>query len=168
VRTYVCDWCDRPKREEERWILGYAAERVGSTGRQHEMSVLSAWSDTAAEHPLAVHFCCSAHKIAYITALFAERIGTVGNGNRARQTSRRTRNSSRVGGGAALAPTAVAEKKLSLRNRVQSRTHKRRLRFGTAFTEEDQIRSRGLSVQLSGEVSEGQIAYQADECWSGS
>jgi hypothetical protein len=73
MRTYVCDWCNRAKRNRARWILGLAAERVSRAGVQREISIEPAWSEKRAEHPLAVHFCSEAHKDFYVAALFRNR-----------------------------------------------------------------------------------------------
>ena len=70
MRTYACDWCFRARKQGERWFLGFAAERIGSTGVQREMSMAATWSDRAADHPLAVHFCSASHRDAYVAALF--------------------------------------------------------------------------------------------------
>jgi hypothetical protein len=71
MRTNVCDWCNRAKKNGARWILGFAAERVSRAGVQREISIEPAWSEKRAEHPLAsVHFCSEAHKDFYVAALF--------------------------------------------------------------------------------------------------
>jgi hypothetical protein len=67
---YICDWCKRTKQVEDAWILGFAAENIGVVSARREITVASAWTDTQAVHPLAVHFCSEDHKDRYVSALF--------------------------------------------------------------------------------------------------
>ncbi len=66
---YSCDWCNRVKKRDEGWILGFAAERRGARSSQLELQVLSRWSDYAAQDPLAVHFCSVSHQRKYFESL---------------------------------------------------------------------------------------------------
>jgi hypothetical protein len=66
---FVCDWCDKVKKPSSSWILGRAAEAVGITVVRREVDILSAWYDTDAVHPFAVHFCSEACKDKYIAEL---------------------------------------------------------------------------------------------------
>ena len=68
---YVCETCSAIKRPEEVWIVGTAAEAVGSISARREMNIQSAWSRTTALHPLAVHFCSTQCKDEYTARLFA-------------------------------------------------------------------------------------------------
>lgn len=127
--AYVCDWCKCPRNEPQRWILGFAAERVGIGGVQREISIASAWSDRLAEHPLAVHFCSEEHKQAYIHALFDQPA------------------SQEAGRRASLdedpqAVFLVAERP----SRTRRPRHARRPSI--TFTAADEIHSRGLGVRL--------------------
>src|SRR6266487_544731 len=67
---FGCDWCQTVKQQDELWILGLAAESVGVTAARREITILSAWDDARACHPLAVHFCSVEHKDNYMAALF--------------------------------------------------------------------------------------------------
>ena len=67
---YACDWCGRIKKEGETWILGRAAELVGITAVRREINILSAWAETLAVDPLAVHFCSKKCKDNYMARLF--------------------------------------------------------------------------------------------------
>ena len=68
---YVCETCSAIKQPEEVWIVGTAAEAVGSISARREMNIQSAWSRTTALHPLAVHFCSTQCKDDYMARLFA-------------------------------------------------------------------------------------------------
>ncbi len=131
--TFVCDWCKRPKAPGQRWILGFAAERMGAAGVQREISIASAWSERSADHPLAVHFCCEAHKQAYIMALFEQ--------NPAQQPRRRV---SQQVAGPAVAETAV-DVEPEERPRPAGRRPRARRRM---FTAADEIRCRGWGIRL--------------------
>lgn len=63
----------RPKRQNEKWILGFAAESIGPTSRRTEVQILRQWSDAAAGHTLSVHFCCEQHKRSYVRILLFNR-----------------------------------------------------------------------------------------------
>jgi hypothetical protein len=67
---FGCDWCGTIKRPENTWILGLAAESIGITAARREISILPAWDQARASHPLAVHFCSVEHKDNYMAALF--------------------------------------------------------------------------------------------------
>ena len=67
---FGCDWCNVTKQPEETWLLGLAAESIGVTAARREITILSAWDDAQACHPLAVHFCSVQHKDNYMAALF--------------------------------------------------------------------------------------------------
>lgn len=67
---FGCDWCGTIKRPEQTWILGMAAESIGITAARREISILTAWDQARACHPLAVHFCSVEHKDNYMAALF--------------------------------------------------------------------------------------------------
>ena len=66
VIQFACDSCGKLKKPTGIWILRRAAEAVGITVVRREVDILSAWNDTDAVHPLAVHFCSQACKDKYI------------------------------------------------------------------------------------------------------
>jgi hypothetical protein len=68
---YVCDTCSAVKQPEEAWIVGVAAETVGTISARREVNIQSAWNQTTAVHPLAVHFCSVQCKDDYMARLFA-------------------------------------------------------------------------------------------------
>ena len=68
---YVCETCSAVKEPEEVWIVGTAAEAVGSISARRELNIQSAWNRTIALHPLAVHFCSTQCKDEYVARLFA-------------------------------------------------------------------------------------------------
>jgi hypothetical protein len=68
---YVCDTCSAAKEPEEAWIVGLAAETVGTISATREINIQSAWNRTTAVHPLAVHFCSIQCKDDYMARLFA-------------------------------------------------------------------------------------------------
>jgi hypothetical protein len=68
---YSCDFCGRMKQEDERWILGFAAENRGVTAARREIVIAPQWDEDRAVDWLAVHFCSQEHKDQYTAALFA-------------------------------------------------------------------------------------------------
>lgn len=66
---FLCDWCGKVKTPSDVWILGRAAETIGITVIQREVGILSAWNNTDAVHPPAVHFCSETCKENYTTEL---------------------------------------------------------------------------------------------------
>ncbi len=68
---YVCDSCHKRKKENQSWILGLAAERVGVQSARREINIMSAWSQPEAVHPMAVHFCSERCKDRYMKKLFS-------------------------------------------------------------------------------------------------
>jgi hypothetical protein len=69
---YQCEVCDRLKRPEEAWILGFAAERLGVTEARREIAVVGKWDDDRAIRPFAVHFCSDQCKQVYMDKMFGE------------------------------------------------------------------------------------------------
>lgn len=67
---FVCDTCHKRKKAGQDWILGLAAESVGTQSARREINILSAWNDDEAVHPLAVHFCSEHCKEKYMNWLF--------------------------------------------------------------------------------------------------
>lgn len=67
---FACEWCGQLKDPEEVWILGFAAENLGTTAARREITVMSGWDYQRAVHPFAVHFCSVEHKDKYVDALF--------------------------------------------------------------------------------------------------
>lgn len=68
---YVCDSCHKRKKEGQSWILGLAAESIGTQTACREINVLSIWSNVQAVHPMAVHFCSERCKDRYVNRLFS-------------------------------------------------------------------------------------------------
>jgi hypothetical protein len=145
MRTYVCDWCGCPKKNGERWILGFAAERVSAGGTTREIRIISRWSDSAAEHRLAVHFCSYEHKNAYIAALFQGAPGTKSRKKRSKglQSEGRTRTYMSTAIAARSIPKAVAEPRVSSRAKPV-----RAAGEAAQFTQTDRICSHGLGIRL--------------------
>lgn len=69
---YECDFCHRLKREDETWILGFAAENIGITAARREITILPQWNEARAVDYLAVHFCCEQCRQNYVANLFGE------------------------------------------------------------------------------------------------
>lgn len=165
--SYLCDWCRRPKRSGERWILGFAAQRVGCSGVQREISIAAAWSEAAAKNPFAVHFCCERHRSAYITALFDEQAGAA-----AETRGRRVRRGQRYGTSPSAVETLAEDCALedpsaraaALTSRAGSPagSSKRKRRRPAHYAAADEIRSHGLSVHLGGDS-----ITNLDDFWSG-
>jgi hypothetical protein len=66
----VCDTCRAVKQPDEAWIVGQAAETVGTVSARREITIQSAWARTNTLHPLAVHFCSVQCKDEYMNQLF--------------------------------------------------------------------------------------------------
>jgi hypothetical protein len=60
------------KEREDSWIVGLAAEAVGTVSARREVNIQSAWTREAAVHPLAVHFCSIQCKSDYMARLFGK------------------------------------------------------------------------------------------------
>jgi len=69
--TFICDTCGRVQKSEQEWILGLAAESLGAVSARREVNILSAWAESQAVHPLAVHFCSERCKDKYLNKLFS-------------------------------------------------------------------------------------------------
>ena len=74
---FQCEVCDRLKRAEEPWILGFAAEHLGVTQARREIAVVGKWDDVRAMRPFAVHFCSEQCKLVYMDKLFGEAVPEV-------------------------------------------------------------------------------------------
>jgi hypothetical protein len=70
MMEFCCDTCHTRKKAAQRWILGLAAESASARTERREISVLPAWTDARAIHPLAVHFCSERCREKYVTWLF--------------------------------------------------------------------------------------------------
>jgi endogenous inhibitor of DNA gyrase (YacG/DUF329 family) len=92
---YQCEVCDRLKRPEEAWILGFAAERLGVTEARREIAVVGKWDDNRAIRPFAVHFCSEQCKQVYIDKMFGEAAQPVISASRKSTASESTRKRSR-------------------------------------------------------------------------
>jgi len=117
VLTYVCDWCKRAKTTRQRWILGFAA----------------------ADHRLAVHFCCEEHMQAYINALFAKPV----------QRRQRASRGSGAQAGPVTVPAEVAP--APRRSRPAGERPAAAPRSADKFDVADQIRFRGLGIRMAGD-----------------
>ncbi len=168
MRTYVCDWCNRPKKNGARWILGFAAERVSRAGVQREVSIEPAWSDKRAEHSLAVHFCSEAHKDFYVAALFRNHRSASPLRDSAGPTSRRVRHSeTSTAMGAVSIETDFQTEQLPP---IQPTARRARNSPGnrTKFSTADSIRSHGLGVRIHGDAATRQEPWADTDCWGGS
>jgi hypothetical protein len=148
---YVCEWCSRGKKRGDRWILGFAAEKVGPTSARREMTVAGDWSEKWAAHPLAVHFCSEKHKEKYVRALFE--VATASQPQSRRRTTMVSRNktvSPKASGGATVRAQDCEPAKPQ-RAAKPSRSKRRSARQSKAalvFEMSDGVRAHGLSVRL--------------------
>lgn len=94
---FVCESCLRVKGPKEAWILGYAAESLGVTANQRELTILPDWDTARALHPLAVHFCSERCKKDYQVKVFGEGLGRKSTQRRAVDTTQRPRSEARSG-----------------------------------------------------------------------
>lgn len=69
---YQCEVCDRLKRPEESWVLGFAAERLGVTEARREITLVAKWDGERALRPFAVHFCSERCKVVYMEKMFGD------------------------------------------------------------------------------------------------
>jgi hypothetical protein len=69
--AFLCETCGKLKKPEQNWILGVAAESVGAVSARREINILSAWAESQAVQPLAVHFCSERCKERYMNKLFS-------------------------------------------------------------------------------------------------
>ena len=69
--AFLCETCGKLKKPEQNWILGMAAENLGAVSERREINILSAWEESQALHPLAVHFCSERCKERYMNKLFS-------------------------------------------------------------------------------------------------
>lgn len=69
---YVCDNCGAVKGQDETWILGFAAERLGARAARREVTIAPAWDENRAVQWFAVHFCSEECKDTYVERLFGE------------------------------------------------------------------------------------------------
>jgi hypothetical protein len=68
---FVCDTCSAVKQPDDVWMVGLAAEAIGTVSARREVNIQSSWSRSTAVHPLAVHFCSMRCKDEYMARLFA-------------------------------------------------------------------------------------------------
>jgi hypothetical protein len=69
---YECDNCHRFKNNDEAWILGFAAERIGAVSARREITIASSWDEDRAVNLLAVHFCSDECRAEYMQAMFGD------------------------------------------------------------------------------------------------
>ena len=151
MRTYACDWCRRSRNPGESWLLGFAAERIGATGVQREISMAGRWSSVAAAHPLAVHFCCAAHRNAYVEALFSEETEAVRSVRRSRSGASAKRGDSTISvglGACALQSREEAPKARRYAKPASAAKPKAPRSARARFDFGDSIRSHALGVRL--------------------
>ena len=67
---FVCDYCANVKDPAEAWIVGMAAENVGTQAARREVVIDSIWKYERAVQPLAVHFCSVECKDSFVAQLF--------------------------------------------------------------------------------------------------
>lgn len=160
MRTYACDWCNRPRNSGERWLLGFAAERIGSTGVQREVSMAGRWSDRAAEHPLAVHFCSAEHRNAYVEALFnsipRSRRAARNSWSQAAGSGSRSGMSLGLGCGGIQTGEKVAQSPKPKAKRATKIKAKKSRVERASFNFADSIRSHGMGVHMDGHIPQEQ------------
>jgi hypothetical protein len=69
---YECDNCHRFKNNDEAWILGFAAERIGAVSARREITIANSWDEDRAVNLLAVHFCSDECRAEYMQAMFGD------------------------------------------------------------------------------------------------
>ena len=94
---FVCESCLRVRGPKEAWILGYAAETLGVTAKQREVTILPDWDPARPLHPLAVHFCSERCKKDYQAKVFGEELGRKFAERGAVATTQRPRSEARSG-----------------------------------------------------------------------
>jgi hypothetical protein len=67
---FVCDYCENVKLPGEVWVVGMAAENVGTKAARREVVIDPAWRRDRAVQPFAVHFCSIECKDRYMAELF--------------------------------------------------------------------------------------------------
>jgi hypothetical protein len=167
MRTYVCDWCNRPKKAGVHWILGFAAERVTSSGVQREISIEAAWSERRADHPLAVHFCSEEHKDFYIAALFRNQKRASSVASAARKKRSRHVERSVTALGAVSVQTKFRTKQLPAIETVAAKRHKSSQAKIAALDSADSIRSHGMSVRIR-DANFDEQPWNENDHWNGS
>jgi hypothetical protein len=75
VIDFVCDTCEAVKQEDESWMLGLAAEAIGSVSARREVNIQSNWTRQAALRSLAVHSARSRDE--YMACLFESERGVI-------------------------------------------------------------------------------------------
>jgi hypothetical protein len=158
---YVCEWCNHTKKPGGRWILGFAAEKVGPTSARREITIAAAWSEKWAAHPLAVHFCSEKHKENYVRALFElatplqpqsrARTATVDHGSVSPTTS---------GGAVLRAQDCKPAKARRAAKRSRSEERSARRNKALVFDLPDGVRAHGLSVRLDDPSLAGHLPSQ--------
>src|SRR5579885_883288 len=69
---FQCESCRRLKKDDEVWILGFAAQNIGLTAARREISIADSWDGMRSVEPLAVHFCSEECQAGYMNALFGK------------------------------------------------------------------------------------------------
>jgi hypothetical protein len=72
---FVCDYCGNVKLPNEVFIVGMAAENVGTRAARREVVIDPTWRRERAVQPFAVHFCSVECKDRYLGELFQEAPG---------------------------------------------------------------------------------------------
>lgn len=145
---YACEWCHRIKKSGDRWILGFAAEKVGATSARREVTIVAEWSERWAGHPLAVHFCSEKHKEQFVHALFDAAPPARPQSRRRTATAVRKGDTPTASVGGALLQAANGEPARTRSTASRSRRRQRASRRAAAFSAPDDVRAHGLSVRL--------------------
>ncbi len=69
---YVCDNCGAIKGENDVWILGFAADRLGLRAARREVKISPTWDENRAVQWFAIHMCSELCRDQYLAALFGE------------------------------------------------------------------------------------------------
>lgn len=69
---FECDGCGGLKKNNEPWIMGFAAENMGVTAARREITISDVWDDLQAREWLAVHFCSDECRADYMGKIFGE------------------------------------------------------------------------------------------------
>ncbi len=145
---YACEWCWRPRRAGEKWLVGFAAEKNGPAGCRREFLALPKWTEKAAAHPLAVHFCCEDHKQRWVAKLLEP--PPVPESPKRVAPPRMPRTSPLAGAISGRLTHAqvksIRERLAQMPQRTAAPSKPRRKR--TQFTDADRVRAHGLGIQL--------------------
>jgi hypothetical protein len=110
---YVCDNCGTVKGERDNWILGFAAERLGTRAARREITIAPAWDENRAVQWFAVHFCSEECKDTYVARLFGEAPEGATDVVKSKVVSKKTRRVAPV-----VAPVKRVSRKIVIRRKA--------------------------------------------------